>query len=415
ARLSWREPFVHLLALPAGAAASLGMILSAVSGSSPVARYEALEARMGDWFHAAATGGISDDGLPVIVLVVPLAWLAAYASSWAAFRWRNAWLALVPGGGALLANISLLPGQFSFAFVVFLLGGTLLVTRMHLVERERTWRDDGTPYPWFLSLSVLHASFWVALLLLLCGWLLPQANEADALESVWRRATAPVTDRVTPLSRLFISVNAKKGGPIHDFEDILPFLGSIDLTSKEVLEVIAPGLDQPRYLRAQAYHIYTPDGWKQGRSQTTVDNQIIDHDEALSFRDDIAIEVISKGETGDTIFAFGQPRAFDRDVRYEGWSVPGNVAGVEAEETLQRGERYEAIGSVSVATEDDLRSAWTDYPDWVASQHLQLPRDFPKSVSGLALELTASEPTPYDKAVAIESYLRAIPYDLDVP
>ena len=145
ARLRWPEGLVHLLALVIGAAAALAQILAVVPGPQPVARFEELQARMGDWFGAAFTGGISNDDLPFIVLVVALAWLAAYLSSWAVFRWRNVWLALVPTGGVLLANVSYLPGQFSFAFVVFLFGGALLVTRLHLMERAAAWRDDSTP------------------------------------------------------------------------------------------------------------------------------------------------------------------------------------------------------------------------------------------------------------------------------
>jgi hypothetical protein len=245
-RVRWPEGFVHLLALPVGATAALGQILAVVPGPSPWARFDALEERMGDWFHAAFTGGISSDSLPFIVLVVALSWLAAYLSSWAVFRWRNIWLALIPSGWILLMNISYLPGQFSFAFVVFLLGAVLLVGRLYVMDRAKRWRDDGTPYPPFLSLSVLHATFWLAVLLVVIAWLMPQANEAGALESVWRRATAPVTERVEGLSRLFVAVDVKKGVSIHRFEDFLPFLGSIELPNTKVLDVTAEPLDQPR-------------------------------------------------------------------------------------------------------------------------------------------------------------------------
>ena len=145
ARLRWPEGFIHLLALPLGAAAVLGQILFVVPGPDPVARFQTLTTRMGDWFHAAFTGGISNDSLPFIVSVVALSWLAAYLSSWAIFRWQSAWLALLPGGWALLVNISYLPGQFSFTFVVYLFGGALLVTRLHLMQRASEWRERDTP------------------------------------------------------------------------------------------------------------------------------------------------------------------------------------------------------------------------------------------------------------------------------
>ncbi len=44
-----------------------------------------------------------------------------------------------------------------------------------------------------------------------------------------------------------------------------------------------------------------------------------------------------------------------------------------------------------------------------------MPPEVPQRVKDLALQLTASSLTPYDRVRAIESYLRTIPYTLDVP
>jgi hypothetical protein len=55
------------------------------------------------------------------------------------------------------------------------------------------------------------------------------------------------------------------------------------------------------------------------------------------------------------------------------------------------------------------------------NRYLQLPSDFPPSVRQLAWETIAPErfhappTTAYDRAVAIESFLRSLPYDLNVP
>ncbi len=421
ARLRWPEGFLHLLALPLGVSASLGQILAVLPGSSPVQRFEALTTRMGAWFDVAFHGGISSDDLPFIVLVVPLAWLAAYLSSWALFRWRNVWLGLVPGGAALLMNISYLPGQFSLAFVVFLLGGTLLVARLHLLERAKTWRDDGTPYPPYLSLSVLHATFWLALLLVGLAWLLPQANEASALESLWRRATAPATERVEGLSRLFAGVNNPRGGSVHGFEDILPFLGRIELPDTLAADVTTEPLGQPRYLRAQVFELYTPTGWKRASQQTSplAANEVnTDVDADLRLRRSITVRLVSTGNTGDAVLTIGQLRTIDRLVSLRWSRVRGNVTGASTYHRLAQGDTYQASGSVSSAPEEALRKAGTDYPPWVRSLYLQLPQvaqDLPVRVGVLAQRITLPATTPYDQAVAIESYLRAIPYTLDVP
>jgi hypothetical protein len=66
-------------------------------------------------------------------------------------------------------------------------------------------------------------------------------------------------------------------------------------------------------------------------------------------------------------------------------------------------------------SEDELRSAGQAYPTWIKNRYLALPGSVPERVLSLARDLTAVEPTPYDRAVALERYLRTFPYTLDVP
>ncbi len=68
-----------------------------------------------------------------------------------------------------------------------------------------------------------------------------------------------------------------------------------------------------------------------------------------------------------------------------------------------------------VLSEAQLRSVEGGYPQWVIDRYLLLPGDVPARVVALARDLTATEPTPYDRAVALESYLRTFPYNLDLP
>jgi hypothetical protein len=50
----------------------------------------------------------------------------------------------------------------------------------------------------------------------------------------------------------------------------------------------------------------------------------------------------------------------------------------------------------------------------VRKQFLALPDSVPERVLALARDLTASEPTAYDRALAIQNYLRQFPYTLDI-
>src|SRR5207247_438800 len=67
---------------------------------------------------------------------------------------------------------------------------------------------------------------------------------------------------------------------------------------------------------------------------------------------------------------------------------------------------YITTSFVSKATKDELRKATTVYPAVIKSNYLQLPSSVPKRVADLAQQIAAAKVTPYDKAEAIETYLR---------
>jgi Transglutaminase-like superfamily len=62
-----------------------------------------------------------------------------------------------------------------------------------------------------------------------------------------------------------------------------------------------------------------------------------------------------------------------------------------------------------------MQQAGADIPGWIAERYMQLPSEIPERVQNLADELTSGSETAYDKARAIETYLRTYPYNLDIP
>ena len=79
------------------------------------------------------------------------------------------------------------------------------------------------------------------------------------------------------------------------------------------------------------------------------------------------------------------------------------------------GDPYEVTSAISLAGPDELRAASSEYPAWVSERYLQLPQDIPLRVRSLAAKVVGSIESPYDKAKAIENYLRGnYPYNLRV-
>jgi len=78
---------------------------------------------------------------------------------------------------------------------------------------------------------------------------------------------------------------------------------------------------------------------------------------------------------------------------------------------------YRAVGSMSVADVDSLRSAGTNYPLWATQHYLQLPPEITERTRQLAHEIvdSANAQTPFDQAQAVTDWLRAnITYDTQI-
>ena len=173
---------LQLAAAAYGVAVAVGLTMHTMRLEDPLlrsgvrARWDEMWARTGEWLRALVEGGISADPLPFVLMVVFGVWAMSYLGSWSVFRWRNAWLALIPAGFAMLTNISYLPGQPAQEFIVFLFASILLVTRLHYLRALNEWRRRRTWRAPYLSLEVLSFATWMGLALILMAWIVPTAN-----------------------------------------------------------------------------------------------------------------------------------------------------------------------------------------------------------------------------------------------
>lgn len=123
--------------------------------------------------------------------------------------------------------------------------------------------------------------------------------------------------------------------------------------------------------------------------------------------------------------AAAAPAGFElADIRRQGGQVqeivlaeilperPDTLSLRSAGREFKRGESYEVTASVSQAGPEELRLAGLDYPTWALAKYTQLPPELPQRVRDLGAELTAGAETPYDKAKAVEAYLKTLPYSL---
>lgn len=418
-RLRVNQLALQPLALLAGTAVVVLMVQQYADGLTLADRISDVQFRMKEWAAIIWAGDISNDNLPFVFLVHSIAFLLAYSGTWAIFRWHNAWLAVIPAGVILLANISALRGQPAAAFVIYLFGALLLVARIHLQKRQQAWRRSGVEYPDFISLNVAQFTTLLAAALMVLAWSVPLGTQAAAAERTVDTVTSPFSGLTERMARVFHNVDAGNSGNFHKFGDALPIRGDVTLGTRELYQVTGlEGGEGLRFLRGTSYDEYTGVGWlATDRDQSRLDGGEIQVQGDLDYLKRVfsTLDVTVSGSDSIVLFE-GIPFGTNlQSIADTPGDFEGDIEQMRPRRGLKEGDAYSAVGTVSAATADDLRAAADPIPDWVRERYLQLPDSLPDRVADLARELTAGEANHYAATVAIEEYLRSLPYDLTVP
>ena len=419
ARIKYYAAVIHPVALAIGVAVVVLTAQSFADGATLSERLSDFRFRMEEWYHVVRAGDISNDNLPFVTLVHGLTFLATYFAAWCLFRWHNAWLAVIPSGVILLTNISFLKGKPSETFVVFLFGAIILIARLHLQKRQAEWKRDGVDYPDFISVSAIQLTVAAAIALIVGAWYIPLGDQAAAVERVFDAVSKPVTNQSDSFVRLFHNIDSRKGAQLHSFGNTLPVQGNVKLGTKQLFEVnsATPGL-----IRATSYDHYTGVGWKAtGRESQRVDAGTLAPDEttAESYQArDVSVLRVKVLASESTLLTPGTPLGANIDATVETpKGFTGDIEEIRARRSQDKDDTYNTIGSESHANIQQLLTAGTQYPEWVTDKYLQLPDSLPDSVRKESARILSENHTgtPYEAAKAIETYLRAFPYDLTVP
>jgi transglutaminase-like putative cysteine protease len=113
--------------------------------------------------------------------------------------------------------------------------------------------------------------------------------------------------------------------------------------------------------------------------------------------------------TGGALFVAGDLLSTDQPSS-AAWRALGDLIDAQTDADI-----YTAVSRIQYVTVDQLRATGNTYPDSIRRRYLSLPNKLPQRVRDLALDLTANQINLYDRAMAIETYLRKFPYSLDVP
>ncbi|MCZ6538760.1 MAG: transglutaminase domain-containing protein [Chloroflexi bacterium] len=95
---------------------------------------------------------------------------------------------------------------------------------------------------------------------------------------------------------------------------------------------------------------------------------------------------------------------------------PIEQVGVELAKNISKDDTFSVQTFVSLATDEQLNDAGTDYPTWITDRYLQLPSSLPDEVRELASQIVreAGAETPFEKAEAVRKFLIAQEYSLRI-
>ena len=180
-----------------------------------------------------------------------------------------------------------------------------------------------------------------------------------------------------------------------------------------------PG-SQPRYYwRALTYDLYTGHGWLTSAttSRDYRENQPAWEPDPQAYRL-IDQEIQQVGEAGKQIYQSGMLVSADQAFEAQ-WRSDNpqqlDLFSARLRRPARQG-RYRVISAQPNVGEQQLRQSAQAYPEWVIEDAIcSCPKTCRSGWSSWRRGLTSGAITPYDRVRAIESYLRKIPYSLEVP
>lgn len=192
------------------------------------------------------------------------------------------------------------------------------------------------------------------------------------------------------------------------------------------------------YWRSLTYNRYTGRGWITDKTETinyVAGEQV--HKLGLPAHQLVKLRVQEVEEFGGLVHFAGTLISIDQDFQVAWRSLPPIDSDTTSEVAtaipvddpdgkLLDNSSFDVFGAIAEANTylvdslvptvsmAQLRSSGNDYPTWILDRYLALPNDIPSRVLGLARDLTATQPTQYDRALAIETHLRSYAYTLDI-
>ena len=414
----WPAWWIRVYTLLTGSAVTLYLTASLVPTNLPHYYRAVIVIRhLQTWLQGVVVSSPQGDNLVFVLDIVFLLWWLSILSTVELIRHRRVWTATLPTGVILVLNTYYAPKNLNSYLLVYLGATLILFVVVHLDERITLWEHAHVRYPLDVTLDFLRNGILVTLVIIALAWGTPALARSERVQNWLSPVRTPWHRVQEEWGRVFSTLHYEGPVVVPVFTYRFHFQGAPELHDTPLFRVRSP---QGYYWRAAVYDVYEGDGW---RIQSA-------HSVELYPSQGVHIPPWPKGEwvtqtvttlVPGVISLIGAPTPihFSIPIRALVETTPQKVGEeiylAQSIVPLRAGETYTVVSQIVFPQASELRAAGTDYPSWVKQRFLQLPPTLPNRVRELAHDLTASHDNPYDKALALERYLRSIPYSESIP
>ncbi|MFH1086311.1 MAG: transglutaminase domain-containing protein, partial [Chloroflexota bacterium] len=417
----WNLATTQTLASPLPFARTIGY-LSAQTGQ--------MASNVTAWLAAMQAGEPSHDNTMLWFASALIVWLLCFNAGLELFRRRRTFVAMLPLGAIVVACVSFT--YVGMAYVHVFLGITLLtLVRANVKRMEAFWARMRMDFSPELRRDATIVGSILSTVVLVIALVTPYLTYGRVVWAFWEWVRPHVTGFYQDLDRAFAGRNPVPeptkgigGLPAHNVagggvlgEDTVFMVTISDPAPPPaaVLEIIEMEMGDiqsyvpKRYWRERTYDVYTGHGWDSS-ARNPAEQAAGKGWAELDFPGTVVTQTYTLANRRAP-FGFAINELVNADRAYQ---VVTRGAGDLAAFRVSGGE-YTVVSRAPEPTVDQMRAAEAAYPDWVATRFLDLP-SIPGRVEGLAQQIVseANATTRYDKALAIEHYIRSLPYDLTV-
>ncbi|HSK94711.1 MAG TPA: transglutaminaseTgpA domain-containing protein [Candidatus Angelobacter sp.] len=412
-----------VIALPLGALAGGLMVVWMIGGEyfpalDQAGRAFALRDEAVAWTVTVVRSGYPAEMSPYAIGLGALGWSTAFTAAFTVFRRHRVLDAILLLGVALLVNMSATFTDLFGYLLLFVSAAMLLWLRAALATREGSWQRRRVNEEGEVPAAIMRSGIVFAAGSILLAWILTGVAIAAPLTGAWRSLDGVWDGVRDQFEGVFGSLeNPQSRITGSSFGSSFTVFGEWSSDDAEAMVVYA---DRALYTRTVTYDRYTGRGWERTdaiRREVPAGESLFDGATperpvvaAAVSVERVAIEM--RQSIGRNLFTAGSPlRIVAPSVVLESAGRPV-LGGLEAVSPVRPGEAYEILTAISQATEVQLRSAGTDYPDVVRDLYLDASGATDR-VAARAREVTAGAESPYDQVRALARWLRGSEFTYD--